>query len=261
MTTGTRFERDTRVERIDDGSFTARMDRGWWISRGANGGYVAAVVLRALLERAGDPSRAPRAFTVHFTSPPAEGDVRIDTRIEREGRSLSTVSARMGQGDRLVAVALAALSRGREGPEFQDAVMPEAIPPERAEPLPSEGPPMRQRYESRRAFGREAGAATTGGWIRLREPQPLDAPLIAALCDSWPPAVFQKGIVHNGAPTAELTVHFRHPLPPARLAEDAFVLARFTSRVAREGFVEEDGELWTADGRLLAQSRQLAVLL
>ncbi|MGZ4786392.1 MAG: hypothetical protein ACXV5S_12035 [Acidimicrobiales bacterium] len=35
----------------------------------------------------------------------------------------------------------------------------------------------------------------------------------------------------------------------------------FRSTVASDGFIEEDGELWSRDGTLLAQSRQLAVFL
>jgi hypothetical protein len=36
---------------------------------------------------------------------------------------------------------------------------------------------------------------------------------------------------------------------------------RFRTTVAAEGYLEEDGEVWSLDGRLLAQSRQLALLL
>jgi hypothetical protein len=39
------------------------------------------------------------------------------------------------------------------------------------------------------------------------------------------------------------------------------VLARFETRNVLEGHVEESGELWSADGRLLAESRQLALLV
>jgi hypothetical protein len=35
---------------------------------------------------------------------------------------------------------------------------------------------------------------------------------------------------------------------------------RFQTLEASEGYLEESGEVWSADGRLLAESRQLAVL-
>jgi hypothetical protein len=39
------------------------------------------------------------------------------------------------------------------------------------------------------------------------------------------------------------------------------VLARFRTATMAEGHFEERGELWSADGRLLAESVQLALLL
>ena len=61
------------------------------------------------------------------------------------------------------------------------------------------------------------------------------------------------------APTIDLTVHFRARLAVGRRAPR--LLARFAIRTRAEGFFEEDGELWAPDGTLLAQSRQLALLL
>jgi hypothetical protein len=43
-----RFERDTAITRRDGRVFTAEVDPGWWVLRGPNGGYVAAIILRAL---------------------------------------------------------------------------------------------------------------------------------------------------------------------------------------------------------------------
>jgi acyl-CoA thioesterase len=39
------------------------------------------------------------------------------------------------------------------------------------------------------------------------------------------------------------------------------VLMKVQSTAANDGFVEEDAELWSQDGVLLAQSRQLAILM
>jgi acyl-CoA thioesterase len=100
-----------------------------------------------------------------------------------------------------------------------------------------------------------------GGWIRLPEHRPVDALLAAAITDGWLPPMF--GRVHEmvAVPTVDLTIHFRADLPHPGLAADGFVLAAFRSTVAAGGFLEEDGEIWAPDGTLLAQSRQLAVIL
>ena len=103
----------------------------------------------------------------------------------------------------------------------------------------------------------ESDRGVSGGWMRLREPHELDSPLVAALADAWPPAVFPVAAGPVAAPTIELTVHFRGDLP----APDDWVLGVFESRLGRGGFFEEDGTLWTRSGEVIAQSRQLALAI
>ena len=248
------------------------MSRRWWIVRGPNGGYVAAVMLRALTETVGDPARSPRSLTLHYAAPPAEGPVRIETRIEREGRSLTTLSARMTADGTLLVLALAAFSTPRPGGDLRQARMPEVPPPGRCVSL-RDVPggmrlPIHEQYDYRWALGGRpyAGApeALLGGWIRLAEPRPADALAVAAFTDAFPPAVMSTltpGSTLGAMPTVDLTIHFRSTLPVAGAAGDDYVLAVFRAREAREGFFEEDGEIWTPDGTLVAHSRQLAVLL
>jgi acyl-CoA thioesterase len=262
-----RFERDTRVSRTGEDRFEARLDRGWWIVDGPNGGYVAAILLRAAELAVADPERAPRSLTVHYTARPAEGPARIETRVERRGRSLTNVTARMSQGERLLCLAVAAFSKPRTAFAFTRAQMPEVAPPEACEPLPARIE-IHKRYEHRWAMGAKpfngSGQALCGGWIRLAEPRIADAALVAAYTDAFPPAIFSlvnEGEITGGVPTIDLTIHFRETLPLAGAGPDDFCFAVFRSRRANAGFIEEDGEIWSRDGVLLAQSRQLALVL
>jgi len=264
-----RFAADTGVHPRGNGVYDAEIDRGWWIERGPNGGYVAALVLRAVVAEVGDPARRARSFTVHYLAPPDEGAVEVQVTIERQGRSLTSASARLVQDGRLLAIAVGAFSTSRPSIEFNDLVMPEVAPPEALEVLDvGIGPVMRQRYEQRWALGPKpftGGAeAVAGGWIRLapaergEQPEAVGAELLVALADAWIPPVFSRLSTPAAVPTIDLTVHFRDPAPASL---DDWVLAVFRSTVATDGFIEEDGELWSRDGSLLAQSRQLAVFL
>jgi acyl-CoA thioesterase len=74
--------------------------------------------------------------------------------------------------------------------------------------------------------------------------------------DAWWPSPLPRLTRPALLPTIDLTVHFR-----ARPVGDGPVLAVFRSSTAAGGYFEEDGELWSRDGVLLAHSRQLALLV
>jgi acyl-CoA thioesterase len=63
------------------------------------------------------------------------------------------------------------------------------------------------------------------------------------------------------APTVDHTVHFLHSVPLTDLALDDFLLVEFTTSVANEGYLIENGKIWSPDGTLIAESRQLAVCM
>jgi acyl-CoA thioesterase len=260
------FERDTSVRPLGDGAYEGSLAGRWWIGRAPNGGYLAAVILRALEAALGDPDRAPRSVTVHYLTPPKEGPVTVACSVERSGRALSTLSARVQQDDRLIAVALAAFSEPwPAGIELDDAAPPDVPRPEGIEPPSWERPRFAENFDTRHALGTTpfsgADDALTGGWIRLNEPQIADDVYVMMLADAWPPAVFQLVEDFFPVPTVELTVHFRVALPLAGATAEDFHLVRFQTRLVRDGFLEEDGAIWSPDGQLLAQSRQLALVL
>jgi acyl-CoA thioesterase len=254
------FEHDTAVTRTGDGTFEAEIpDRRWWVARGPHGGFVAAIVVNALTEALGDPARPIRSLTIHYPAAPDVGKLHIAVRTERAGRSAAYVSARMEQDGKVVALALAAFSSAFPGAAFQTVTMPHVPPPEEIEPTSLPGAPaFTHNFEFRFAIGgppfQEAEHTTTGGWLRLSEPRTLDAAIAACFTDAWPPAVFWRLSNFAIVPTIDLTVHFRE-LPEGY---DDFVLARFDSRREYDGMWDENGELWSRDGRLLVQSRQLA---
>jgi acyl-CoA thioesterase len=268
------FEADIALRDAGSGAYDLDVPPHWRVARGStNGGYLAAVITRALAERAG-AGRHPRSLTVHYLAGCGPGPARVSVAVEREGRSMTTLSARMTQGEATVALALAAFGQSRSGLEFQHEPMPEAPPPETVPALDAAGlPAMAQaagapgftgNWDYRWCVGARpytrAAEAVSGGWIRLREPRTLDGPLLAAMADAWIPPVIvlldrPRGIV----PTIDLTVHFRAAVPLADAGPGDFSFAVFRSRAGAEGYWESDGVIWSRDGRVLAQARQLAV--
>ncbi len=269
-----KFDRDTSVWREDDsetqGVFGAEVSPDWRAGRGPHGGYLAAMILRALTETVGDPARSPRSLTIHYTRAPEPGPVQIRTVRERDGRSLSSLSARMEQDGRLIALVLAAFSVPWSAPELSDMRFPEVEPPREpvwpGKPPHPLAPPIAAHTILQKRFGGKPFAGVEqrmeiGGWIGHRDGREIDALSLAFFSDALIPAPFMRFAEPNPSPTIDLNVHFRAALPlPGRERLD-LCLIRIRTGLIHEGFFEEDSLIWAPDGTLLAQSRQLALVL
>jgi acyl-CoA thioesterase len=272
------FDRDTAVTQLSDRVYAATIAPGWRAGRGPHGGYLAAILLRALTVAVGDPERtggrAPRSLTIHYASSPEPGPVEIRTTVERAGRSLSTLSARLEQDGRTMALALAAFSAPWSAPEIAELEMPAVAPPdperESGKFLFKAAPPFTQHLVLQPRIGVVPfqGASEpmeVGAWIGLAEPRPVDALALAFLSDAMFSPPFIRMDRPATSPTIDLTIHFRTALASAGSAggrdPDELCFARFSSGLVHEGFFEEDGVIWAPDGAVLSQSRQLGIIM
>jgi Thioesterase-like superfamily len=99
----------------------------------------------------------------------------------------------------------------------------------------------------------EFTAVLTGRWNGTGGRRPdADLRSLPLLVDSTAPSVLELGVTST---TIQLTVHLRaHPAP-------GWLACRATTRFVSGGYHEEDFEVWDSTGTLVAQSRQLALIL
>ncbi|MCW2954885.1 MAG: hypothetical protein JWQ48_4055 [Conexibacter sp.] len=283
------FDDASAVEPLGDGRFLADIDAGWSAPTAANGGYLAAIVVRAI-ELHADPLglRRLRSLTLHYLRPAGAGPLELQVELVREGRRISNVRVRATQDGREVLSALAALAvpdLPAAGTWLLPPPVVAAAPPRRAPRITADrwrrdddahwlalfdgAPAISHRVQLAPRFGgvpfsgRElppGEGPEAGGWITLPEPHPVDAAYVALCTDVWWPPGFEPLDRPAVAPTIDLTIHFRADIPPAGLPDQP-VLGWFRSTTARDGLVEEDGLLFLGDGTLLAHSRQLAIFM
>jgi acyl-CoA thioesterase len=260
----TTFDRATALSPLAEGRFGGSISEEFWVQVGPNGGYLTAIALRGAIAVVPEPSRLPRSIHARFLSPPRAGAFELDADIMRRGRAMTTVALRLRQEGKACLEASACFSEPFSPIQFQDARPPEVAPLGAGEPLPKLIP-LNHRYDLVRAIGgplRTNPRAQTGGYIRFADPRPIDVLALAALWDAWPPAVFARAMeerFRGAVPTVEASCFFRAPSRVVPAGEHALI--KVESRTASDGFVEEDAELWSQDGVLLAQSRQLALLM
>lgn len=287
--TQTAFERAAAVESLGDGRFGATVDTSWSGPFAPSGGYIAAIMVRALLAHL-DPAgaRRLRSLTLHYLRPSVAGELVIEVETVRDGRRIATGRIRALQGGKEIMAGLGAIgapdlpATGSWAPLPPPAFGPPPPPREAGVAglgsyrpgagvwLDQEGSPApiakRVRIAPTRggqpfsgqelAPGEAAEAAT---WLLLAEPQPIDAAVVALATDFWWPPAFDPLTAPALAATIDATIHVRADVPPDGLPDQP-IFACFRTAANQDGVIDEDGQLFLADGTLLAHSRQLALL-
>jgi acyl-CoA thioesterase len=265
MTTMTEhaFDADTAVEPAGDGRYAARLTDRWTALGGTpNGGYMLAVCLRALAAEM--PLPDPLVASAYFLRPGAIGPAEVRAEVVRSGRRTATGESALHQDGREIVRLVATfgdLAQASGRTAAFDA--PPELPPPDGLPdvldggaLPDVSITEQLEYRSPNAPGwtraEPSGDPRHEFWMRFRDGREPDPLALAALVDGAAPAVLELGV--RGSATLQLTVHVRRRPAPGWLA------CRVATRHVIDGYHEEDFEIWDSQGRLVAQSRQFALL-
>lgn len=258
------FAHDTAVLSGGEGRYTAAICENWDIGGKANGGYMLAIAARAMAAETARPD--PVTITAHFLHPGSPGAVHVRARTVKSGKRFSVATGVLESGGTALLQVLGTFGDlSSDGEDFQriEAEPPDLPPPEacvrqdatRGAPRIYASMDLRLHPEDAGFLrGEPSGLLRTRGWFALPHGEVADVFTLLLAADAFPPTAFNGRLPVAWTPTVELTVHLRgRPAP-------GWLRACFTTRFVSAGFLEEDGEVWDSTGRLVAQSRQLALL-
>lgn len=263
------FDRDTSVRRRSEGVYETELSAGWTVFNAVNGGYLLAVLGRALADAL--PHGDPFTLSAHYLTASRPGPAVVRTDVVRTGRTLSTGQASLFQHDEAgneverIRVLAAYGDLDSLPDDVRTTAVPPAIPPVEQCFGPEDGPsPLDGGFSIADrlmlkldpatlgwALGAPSGKGETRAWFGLKDGRDPDPLALLLAVDALPPTAFEMGL-KGWVPTVELTAHVRaRPAPgPLRVS--------ITTRNLAGGFLEEDAEVWDSADRLVAQSRQLA---
>ncbi|NEA66745.1 thioesterase family protein [Streptomyces sp. SID12488] len=263
------FDRDTAVIRRAPGVYDIELSAGWTVLGAVNGGYLLAVLGRALADTL--PHGDPFSVSAHYLTASRPGPAVVRTDVVRGGRSLSTGTASLfqydDQGQEVERIRVLASYGDLDAlpDDVRTTAEPPALPPmdqcfgpeDAPGPVPG-GSAITDRLMLKLdpatlgwALGAPSGKGEMRSWFGLADGRDADPLALLLAVDALPPTAFDIGL-SGWVPTVELTVHVRcRPAPgPLRVS--------ITTRNLAGGFLEEDAEVWDSADRLVAQSRQLA---
>lgn len=239
------------------------LDPTWAVADKPHGGYL----LRTAVERALDEAHPdPMVVSAHYLTSPSAGPASVEVERLRTGRRVASSRVRLVQEDAARVEVLLSHGTLSTGEDFwlAPSAAPPALPPlEDCPRVPTTGPTGRvvgyfdhvdlriDLATAQWALGKPQRQAVVQGWMRRddgADASPLD---LLVFADAMPPVTFDLGLM-GWVPTLELTVHLRG------LAAPGWVQVVQRATLLRDGWLDEECEIWDSAGRLVVQARQLA---
>jgi acyl-CoA thioesterase len=259
------FGRATSTRLLEDGVYGATLDEAWWGPIGPHGGYLAAITLRAMAGAVDGMGRRPVSLSVDFLQPARPGPVEISVHNLRPGRNHDAVEGRLISEGALIATASALFGSPRSPLSYEPRQAPAMPSPRECQWWDGGGwdSPVLAQYQARVPESPPNGEGmpvSNAAWLRLVGDWELDWFSLTFLADAWVPPIF--GVLPRpvrAAPT--LSMSFWYSGRGAATDSDTFVMGCFRAEQACDGYVIEDGELWSEAGDLLLRCRQVAVVV
>jgi hypothetical protein len=274
------FDRAIALTPVSDGTYSAELDGGWVVGGGVNGGYLLAVIGNAVRDVLASHGHVdPFSVSAHYLSASVPGPATVETHLVRQGGRFSTVAVTISQPvDGVPTPRITALATYGDLDRAHDAASDAAadalhlalpvpdLPPRERCVASTDAPaeikriaPLIDRFgtlldpeTAMWAIGKPSRKGVIQGWFKLADDRPLDPLALLMVVDALPPTTFDLGMP-GWAPTLELTAHVRAKPAPG------WAVVRHATRTVAGGLFEEDCDVWDSTGRLVAQSRQLAL--
>lgn len=252
-----------RLTRQSDAIFTAQTDQKYWNLIGPYGGWIAALLMKAVLEDNDLNGFEPVALTVDFMKAPAEGAVVVKRSCDRAGRTTSFWRADIETPDgKPCARAMLTLATPRETLDFSQSRMPDVASADSVTIMDTQILPINwvNLYETRVVLGK-MGTRTPDSrslvWVREADGRPLDHISLTAICDSPFPRLFLATGRPSNISTVSMTTFFHASRAELDEIGNAPILADSHCERSTGGFYDQHARFFAADGRLLAASQQM----
>jgi len=263
MTGAHPFDNAIHLDTIDENVKRGRTHPEWANMVGPFGGITAAIMVRAI-EAHPDRVGEPLALTVNFAAPIDDGDFDITLRAARTNRTNQHWLIELSQADGVKTTGTALFGIRRDTWSDTQAVPPTAPPPEQISRSSRENLPVwTGMYDMRFAEGSFSGGAvqtgsssTTTLWVRDAAQRQVDFPALTAMSDIFFPRVYlRRGVIPAG--TISMTTYFHADSQHLDALAGDYILA--TARADRfdRGFFDQNAQLWSRDGALLATTYQI----
>lgn len=258
------LERDTRLTG-ENGRYAISLSEDWRIF-GPNGGYMAAVALRAAGMEAA--IKRPVSIACHFISVAKFAPVDVMVTAHQKGRRAESFHVAMSQQGKPVLQAIVRTAAEGPGVEHDFTRMPEAPPPDALKSFLDqwEGPldevPFWQNIDSRIIRTERINQLDTPfeptllEWYRFEPTHTFGDPFVDAcriviLMDTftWPTGAnpHPRNTRDHIGVNLDVVAWFHDS------AQDApWLLCEYESPIARAGLVSGNGRIWSEDSRLLA---------